>query len=442
METPEVEMQVHETRAARARMSDARSASLVSAHLSLCGQLRRLKPWTRYSLMAFVCVIALMASWHWQLLLATLFLLAPTLGQLLRWWRRHPDYCPLDHVLSSYAHGIFVLGVVSMGTASAVGLAAVVAVSPLLRLFWSHRATWRLGWILCAIIFFTVFCFVEELWLLSTLRRFKRRRQHRVGGEGSARAQRAYVLYASASAVGYATAQCIVLTVIVTAIMEGHTVFEVSDERDNDEAITAHETLALAGLVLFFAWFWLPLRLAASHINVLELARHPELAEDSSACLPLPRDFRHLQPVDRIDFYLKPRFTHHIDIIKWSWGLRTVHVSQFAAWGVILAIPAKTMGVVSWLVMTFIFWCVILAVATWRARALEKNLEPSAGTALASSANLTALYGFSLLDDTDADTSDDFEELDEDEEPTTSEINGRREPASPPEEPYSIGALI
>ena len=62
----------------------------------------------------------------------------------------------------------------------------------------------------------SVFCFVEEMWLLFALRWFRRKRQHRFV-ENSNRAQRALALYGAATPVGYACAQCILLACVVTA---------------------------------------------------------------------------------------------------------------------------------------------------------------------------------------------------------------------------------
>lgn len=428
---PEMEMHLHETRAERARISDARSAALISAHLSFCGQLYRLKPWTAGGCLALFVVAILMASWHWQLLLVFLMLLIPTLGQLLRWWRLHPEYCPLDHVLSSYFHGLFVLGVLAMGSAFVASFVCVILASPLFTIFFLSKKTAIVGELLFALVRWSSFCFVEEIWLLSTLRRFKRRRQHRVGGgDGSARAQRAYALYSSASAVGYATSQCVLLTVIVTAAMEGHSVFETSQEkRGQDSAITLHETLALAGLALFFAWFWLPLRLAASHLNVLELARRPEHPDDPSVCFPLPKDLvqTHHSVSSFSRLALKQRLLHLLDIIKWSWGLRTAHIFQFIFWFEVLAIPLNTVNVVSWLVTTFICWCFIFAVAVFRVRIVEADSMPSGDAALYSTANLRELYGFSLLEDPPADADEDLDYV---ARPFTSFRKNQRQPPS------------
>jgi len=423
----EVEMALHESRAEHARFEDARSAALVSAHLSFCGQLKRLKPWTACGLVCLVGVVTLMASWHWQLLLATLLLLAPTLGQLLRWWQQHPEYCPLDHVLASYTHGLFVLGVLAMATAFIVSALVVIIVTPLLSLFFLHESTVLVGLILFETARWSSFCFVEELWLLSTLRRFKLKRQHRVGGEGSARAQRAYVLYASASAVGYATAQCILLTVNLTAKLQGHTVFETEAEQENAKGddITPHETLALTGLALAFAWFWLPLRLVASHLNVLELARRPENTAEGSLCLPLPRDFAQTSFATRVAH--KERFDHLVAIIKWSWGLRTIHLIQFYTWAFILATPPTTINVASWLVTTFVCWLFLIFLAVWRVRVVEREIEPSGEAAVTSAANLRELYGFSLLDDSPADAGGNENDTQDDDDRREATPNGPRE---------------
>jgi len=430
-------MSLHETRAEFAQRSDARAATLAAAHLSVWGQCLRLKPWTQLALVALIALVALLASWHWQLLLVCALLFAPTLGQLIRWWRLHPEYCPLDHVLSSFLYGLFALGVCAMGTALLASTLFVILISPIFIPFWlGGTALIRIGQSLEVAMRWAVFCLVEELWLLSTLRRAKQRRQHRVGGTGSARGHRAYVLYSSASAVGYSTAQCLALACLVTAIMEGHTAFETKQEQSNQKhEITIHETYWLLGLALLFAWFWLPLRLAASHLNVLELARKPDLPTDPNTCLPLPHTSistqnnainENVSPNDQENTLQEDsspqlpsqgscciRLQHLISIIRWSWALRTTHLTQFCAWFYLLALPITVEGIVAWLVTTFICWCVIIAVAAWRVKTVETELEPSVEMAL-SSANLHALYGFSLLDDAPSPSgADEYEEEDD-----------------------------
>ena len=42
-------------------------------------------------------------------------LIGMTLGPLCRWWTKHQEACPLDHVLASYTAGLFPLAVVVFG---------------------------------------------------------------------------------------------------------------------------------------------------------------------------------------------------------------------------------------------------------------------------------------------------------------------------------------
>ena len=67
--------------------------------------------------------------------------------------------------------------------------------------------------------------------------------------------------------------------------MDGHTVFERGHA--DEGVVTASETGGLLFLSLCFAWFLLPLRLLASHLNALDLERCPDLGADNNLCIPL-----------------------------------------------------------------------------------------------------------------------------------------------------------
>ena len=97
--------------------SDPRAAQLSMEAKTIQGQLYKLKPWTYAQLALLGLILLLFLTWHWQLVLVVLALLIPTLGKLLMWWQKHPERCPLDHVLSSYCLGLFVLAVPAMATA-------------------------------------------------------------------------------------------------------------------------------------------------------------------------------------------------------------------------------------------------------------------------------------------------------------------------------------
>ena len=167
-----------------------------------------------------------------------------------------------------YTAGLFPLAIVVMTTALLGSMLAVLITTPITMLFWTAKL-WRAGQVLESAIRWTAFCFIEEIWLVAALRVARRRRKHRFV-EGSARAQRAFALYATASAIGYATAQCVVLACVVAGAMEGHTVFEHG--RAPEGTVTASETGGLLLLSLCFAWFLLPLRLVASRGRVRDPA--------------------------------------------------------------------------------------------------------------------------------------------------------------------------
>lgn len=375
--------------------------------LTLAGQLKKMKPWTLVGLGGIVsCLIALW-TWHWQIMFSAALLIGMTLGPLCRWWTKHQEACPLDHVLASYTVGLFPLAVVVMTTALIASSLTVMIFSPITMLFWT-KSLWRVGMVLESTIRWTSFCFVEEIWLVAAYRIARRRRKHRFV-EGSARAQRAFALYATASAVGYATAQCVALACIVAGAMDGHTIFEHGHAPEG--TVTASETGGLLLLSLCFAWFLLPLRLLASHLNALDLERAPDASDDGSCalCLPLAATAAPPPGPDGLPLevegaptglLIKSRLAHMYDVVKWPWGLRAVHTVQFTAFFWLLAEPVTPMNVVTWLVVVFIVWCAIIAAALWRIKFVESGLGANGAAFLTEdTVTLRNLYGFALLED-------------------------------------------
>mmetsp|Transcript_18373 Transcript_18373/g.61906 ORF Transcript_18373/g.61906 Transcript_18373/m.61906 type:complete len:414 (+) Transcript_18373:89-1330(+) len=375
--------------------SDPRAASLDEAHRTVQGQLLRLKPWTYAAIAALLAVTISIGAWHYQLMLVVVLLLVPTLGPLIRWWTLHPEQCPLDHILASYAHGLFLLSLASMGTGIIFAQFTVVVFGPLLSLLFT-RQLWVLGVSAHFTLFWAVFCFVEELWSVSTLRQAVQRRAHR-----STNGAQAHSLYASASAMGYATAQCVLLSCIVTAFMEGHTRFELKEEHAHGGEITVNETVWLFALAVVFAWFWLPLRLVASHLHCLVLAQNADkpLAEGRASddggdgCIesvcPLPGDVSAAGSMICVR-----RLGHLWTVIKWPWALRTAHMTQFVVWFYVLVPALGKTGLILWVFCTFFTWSLIMVAARWKIRQLEALFNPQGS---AGAANLRALYGFSLL---------------------------------------------
>mmetsp|Transcript_14000 Transcript_14000/g.48165 ORF Transcript_14000/g.48165 Transcript_14000/m.48165 type:complete len:425 (-) Transcript_14000:43-1317(-) len=400
VEIMEQEGEIHSAALNRARADsdDLRSGQLQESYGTLGGQLARLKPWTAAALGALFLIVVLMGLWHWQLMLVVLALLLPTLGQLVRWWQRDPSRCPLDHVLASYVSGLFVQSVTAMGTASvAAVLTGSLVLGPILGAL-HFFDVWQLGTLVFIFGMWGTFCFIEDLWLVNALRAARRRRAHHHAG--AAQRREASVVYATASAVGYATAQCVALTCIVTAIMEGHTAFELHEEKAKDGEITANEAGFLFVLTLVFSWYWLPVRLLASHLEALEIELSPNTGGDDDANLSGCDNLCPLRAAKADG--LAPdsdaagsgccceRFLGLVHVIKWPWALRTTHFTFFLYWFLILV----DVHLFLWLAVAFLTWCAVMVVAVKRIKHLESTMDPNAAAAT----GLRELYGFSLLD--------------------------------------------
>ena len=261
-------------------------------------------------------------------------------------------------------------------------------------------AAWRLGVICDGIARWSAFCFVEEMWLLYALRLVRRRRQHRFV-ENSNRAQRAFALYGASTAVGYACAQCILLACVVTAHMDGHTVFERGHA--DEGVVTASETGGLLFLSLTFAWFFLPLRLLASHLNALDLERCPDLGADNNPCIPLGATVDGEEAP--VGLACSKRLAHMWEVVKWPWALRAAHYIQFTTFFWLLGVPITLMNIIAWLVVTFIVWVGIMYVALWHIGVVERALGQNGAAVYSANDDVTmrSLYGFALLDDEEPD---------------------------------------
>ena len=106
-------------------------------------ELKSLKPLTMLALAALGAVIISLWTWHWQMAMTAILLVALTLGPLLRWWTLHRATCPLYHVLASYLLGLFLLSTVATIMGLTFGTLAALVVSPISML--AGSAAWRLG---------------------------------------------------------------------------------------------------------------------------------------------------------------------------------------------------------------------------------------------------------------------------------------------------------
>jgi len=367
--------------------SDPRAAQLSMEAKTIQGQLYKLKPRTYAQLALLVLILFLFLYWHWQLVLVVLALLIPTLGKLLTWWQKHPERCPLDHVLSSYCLGLFVLAVPAMATAL---IAFVLTFWILVIIFFSLPLPDALSLLLVVLGCWGVFCLIEDLWHVSFLRRQNRARAHHHRGPTAQR--KAGVAYAAATAVGYATAQCVALTCIVTAFMDGHSYFEWGSERRHSEKgdITKTEGVFLFFFALIFTWYWLPLRLMCSHLLALEVARSDAAAQQAGNAAPPPCcSCDDVCPATASGQMCGHRCSGFWTVIAWPLTLRTLHMTSF------LYITIWLLGVSFWLWLAVVFVVgTLLMYGAWR-RVLyvEDTIDPNAREA----AGLRELYGFSLL---------------------------------------------
>ena len=101
--------------------------------------------------------------------------------------------------------------------------------------------------------------------------------------------------------------------------MDGHTVFERGHA--DEGVVTASETGGLLFLSLCFAWFLLPLRLLASHLNALDLERCPDLGADNNLCIPLGATIEGEEAP--VGLACSKRLAHMWEVVKWPWALRS-----------------------------------------------------------------------------------------------------------------------
>ncbi|KAJ1454445.1 hypothetical protein M885DRAFT_521692 [Pelagophyceae sp. CCMP2097] len=381
----EAEIRMHMS-FARALADDDPRADMLRGKLSLRTQLRSLAGGTYCMVLLLNVLLLLIATWQWKLFFVVLAELAPTLGPLVFWWSQHAGECPLDSVLAPYLRGLLLLSVAAMGTAAlftAVTTFIFSLIVGLFQLLGPH--TWFIGLFLILVYFWGSFCFIEDLWLSSSLRGDRER------AKGSALAPKTLALIGSAAGAGYATAQCVLLTIIVAAIMEGHTAFELRGERAVKGEITANETAWLCMLALSFLWFWLPLRLIASHIHALELAKHPDAPVDAGAGCCCHAGLTYTCPLPASDApQACARMDHLFHTLRWAWLVRTLHFTQ-TTYGFFIFAQLGGLGLLLWVGCTFVLWGVIVLVARWRVRVLEEALD------CGDSSGLRELYGFVRL---------------------------------------------
>ena len=131
---------------------------------TIAAGLRSLKPWSALFAFAYLpLILILMTVWFWQCMFISLLILAPSL-RLLFWWRRNSRYCPLDHLVSSYAQGFVVIflcvdvsGLVAFVMASSIlfvlcdaGFCLFFVDAVRFSMWVAIEEAWKLGFAMCA----------------------------------------------------------------------------------------------------------------------------------------------------------------------------------------------------------------------------------------------------------------------------------------------------
>ena len=151
--------------------------------------------------------------------------------------------------------------------------------------------------------------------------------------------------------------------------MDGHTVFERGHA--DEGVVTASETGGLLFLSLCFAWFLLPLRLLASHLNALDLERCPDLGADNNLCIPLGATIDGEEAP--VGFACSKRLAHMWEVVKWPWACVVRPCSRAAP---LHPVPRDALGMVHWdlrvdyIQFTTFFW-LLGAVQLFRQRRIE-----------------------------------------------------------------------
>mmetsp|Transcript_6809 Transcript_6809/g.9528 ORF Transcript_6809/g.9528 Transcript_6809/m.9528 type:complete len:409 (-) Transcript_6809:34-1260(-) len=250
---------------------------------------RQLKPWSWLFLFTLPIILILMAVWYWQFAFISFLISLPSV-RLYFWWYRNQEFAgPLDHLVSSYAQGFYLIFAVSNLSASL----AFIATNATLRwlatvLIGNDIGGNRYLKTLIEGAAWSAWVIVEEAWKVSFASWAKRRRAH---VHLNPRETKAWVSAATATAFGYATSQSILFVCVFTAL------FAVDDKISWTEF----------GWLLLYAFIFgavaMPLSVLASYLAGLELTRA----------------------------------THPLLALIWPAGLRVAYVFQFFFWFTIFA---------------------------------------------------------------------------------------------------------
>mmetsp|Transcript_10079 Transcript_10079/g.26114 ORF Transcript_10079/g.26114 Transcript_10079/m.26114 type:complete len:584 (-) Transcript_10079:424-2175(-) len=173
---------------------------------------RLFKPLTVAFLSSYPVLLIAALAWRWQFGVVMLLLVLPPKLLLMQWWRASSHVCPLEHVLSSFGQGFWVLATLAVATGLPFyhftqGVSQVVlyllGFSPIYVYLFSMLAG------------FGAFILVEELWKLNFARWAMYKRQHRLGGSSA----KGFVVAAVSTSLGHACAISALLSLVVSWTM-------------------------------------------------------------------------------------------------------------------------------------------------------------------------------------------------------------------------------
>lgn len=170
------------------------------------------KPLTFAFLASYPALVLGSLLWRWQFGVVALLLLLPPKLLLLQWWRGSAHACPLEHVLSSFGQGFWLLA----GIAVASGLPAFELTRGVVEVLLFSAGLPSLYVYVCSLLAgFGAFIAVEEVWKLNFARWAMYKRQHRLGPASA----KGFAIATVATSLGHACAISLLLSLYVSWLM-------------------------------------------------------------------------------------------------------------------------------------------------------------------------------------------------------------------------------
>jgi len=341
-------------------------------------------------LVALPTLVIALSFWHWEFSLCALLLILPS-SRLIFWWANNP-ICPLDHLLSSYSQGFFILVIMATGSAVVAMLVTSFVVLMLYTLLGitditedsnvdgSDKLTFLhfISALIFEVLRWTVFVFVEEIWKTAFLRWTKLQREHQVGATSQAHA-----VSGASLALGYSTSQSILFMMIMTLILERNG----EDEERDARLIDSTELLIMVISSVLFAVVTMPLNILSTYLEGVELAL--TTGQDDGKCCPCGFPPGGCAGIRAFCWML-----------RWPVLLRATFVSQFFLWFLIsIHTGQHTLALAGILMTTIVIYVVAFRIV--RNLTMAGEMESM----------YRSLYGFQALGSTQETIGDELESV-------------------------------